>query len=156
MAGDNISHNDSYENEGKQSELASMVSQLFKQEMGKYMKGKQQEEQVSYANQIDFAGNSNTDSVVDCYLPLECGSWILDTGASSHMCFEAKIMQHIQDITPAAKIHLPDSIKKLVSKRGQVRLHPKLLLARAVSVRSSSEKAFNSCYGKGPTSARKS
>lgn len=87
---------ESCDNEGKHSELASMVSHLIKQEMGKYLKGKQQEEHVSYANQVDFAGNSILKFVTDCYMPLNYDCWILDTGASSHMSFNYDVMQFNQ------------------------------------------------------------
>ncbi|KAF7831648.1 Retrovirus-related Pol polyprotein from transposon RE2 [Senna tora] len=111
----------------KNSELANMVSMLFKQEMGKYLKVKEPEEHANYANILNFVGNSFNHSN-DNYLSLMHGSWILDTGASSHMCSDFSLMQHIKSLQPPIKVHLPDSATKIVNTKGQVTLHPKLAL----------------------------
>ncbi|KAF7836927.1 Cysteine-rich RLK (receptor-like protein kinase) 8 [Senna tora] len=111
----------------KQSELANMVSMLIKQEMGKFLKTKEPEEHVNYANVLNFVGNSSN-SFSNNFLSIVHDSWILDTGASSHMCSDLSLMQHMKTQNPPIKVHLPDSATKTVKTKGQVTLHPKLTL----------------------------
>ncbi|KAF7808414.1 Retrovirus-related Pol polyprotein from transposon TNT 1-94 [Senna tora] len=110
--------------EEKQTEIASMVSQIIKQEMGKYFKGKEGEEHVNFANLMNFAGNTQNGN----FLSLTHGSWILDTGASSHICSNINLVQQNFFLNPPIKVHLPDSSTKPVHTKGQVVLHSKLTL----------------------------
>ncbi|KAF7803654.1 Retrovirus-related Pol polyprotein from transposon TNT 1-94 [Senna tora] len=115
----------SHENgEEKQTELASMVSQIIKQEMGKYLKEKETEEHTNFASLVNFAGNAQSGN----FLSLNHGSWILDTGASSHICSNINLMQHTTSLRPPIHVHLPDSTTKIVHTKGQAALHLKLIL----------------------------
>lgn len=120
------SHDKIDEKEGNgKHEIASMVTQLVKEEMGKLLKGKHVDEQVNYANFEDFAGtilSSHSSKLMDF------GCWIIDTGASSHMSSHIDTLQHIESVLPPIKIHLPDSSTKLVTKKCHITLHPKLVL----------------------------
>ncbi|KAF7821898.1 Retrovirus-related Pol polyprotein from transposon TNT 1-94 [Senna tora] len=119
---------------GKQGEdLASMVSLLIKQEMGKLLKAKQTDEHVNYANLMDFAGN-NSNSASDCNMPSIHGCWIIDTGASSHMSSDFNLMKLVTSVNPPIKVHLPDSSTKVVTQKGQACLHPKLTLQNVLIV----------------------
>lgn len=110
--------------DAKNHELAAMFSTLFKQEIHKYIKGKSVDEHASYANAYDFVGTTSSPS----NLFLSSDSWILDTGASSHMCFNKSLLQHFNSHFPPTKIHLPDSSVKIISTHGQASLHPQLQL----------------------------
>ena len=113
MAGTSTLTNDgATKDSGGRQELASMFSQLIREEMGRMLKGKQVDEQVNYANVIDYAGMASSS-----YMFIKYGSWILDTGASSHMSSKINLMQHITSVYPPIKIHLPDSNTKLVKKK---------------------------------------
>ncbi|KAF7830791.1 Copia protein [Senna tora] len=115
----------SHENgEEKQTELASMVSQIIKQEMGKYLKEKETEEHINFASLVNFAGNAQSGN----FLSLNHGSWILDIGASSHICSNINLMQHTTSLRPPIHVHLPDSTTKIVHTKGQAALHLKLIL----------------------------
>lgn len=117
-------------NDSKSDEIAAMFSTLFKQEMSKYIRSKGVEEHANYANTADFAGTT-----FDLRsFSLSSGSWILDTGTSSHMCFNTNLLQHLQSLSPPTKIHLLDSSNKLISTHGRVTLHPQFSLSHVLFV----------------------
>ncbi|KAF7840943.1 uncharacterized protein G2W53_003241 [Senna tora] len=73
-------------------DLTSVVSYLLK-EVQRLGKGKNSTEQVNFANLHDFAGNSNSLAEI----PAE--SWIIDTGATSHMCSNKKLIMPLPTVT---------------------------------------------------------
>ncbi|KAF7825115.1 Retrovirus-related Pol polyprotein from transposon TNT 1-94 [Senna tora] len=97
--GENQENDNGKQVEERQTELASMVSQIIKQEMGKFLKNKEAEEHINFANLVNFAGNVMSGN----FLSLTHGSWILDTEASSHICSNINLMQHVVSLDPSTK-----------------------------------------------------
>lgn len=116
--------------DSKHDELAAMFSTLFKHEISKYICGKGVEEHASYANTIDFAG---TTSVFGSFT-LSSNSWILDTGASSHMWYNTTLLHNIHIMSTPTKIHLSNSSVHIISTCGTTTLHPAFILSPVLFV----------------------
>ncbi|KAL0431495.1 UNVERIFIED_CONTAM: Retrovirus-related Pol polyprotein from transposon RE2 [Sesamum radiatum] len=94
---------------GSQSEFSD---QNLLQGLMKLLKGSiQQEEQVNFAQSDDFAGKqyafvSHEQYVIDF--------WIVDTGATNHMCANPQLLHDITPLSHPIFIHLPDGSKQQV------------------------------------------
>lgn len=79
------------------------------------------------ANTLDFACTT-----LDPHkLSLGATSWIIDIGASSHMCYNPSLMQNLVNLIIPTKVHLPDSSTKLITQHGSVN---KLILHSSISL----------------------
>ncbi|KAF7830598.1 uncharacterized protein G2W53_012931 [Senna tora] len=80
-------NNDSSSN----ADLASAVSYLLKevQRLGKAKTTTSKDEQVNFANLYDFAGKTSNQNSLD----FKYTHWIIDTGATTHMCCNATHLQ---------------------------------------------------------------
>ncbi|KAK4397151.1 Retrovirus-related Pol polyprotein from transposon RE2 [Sesamum angolense] len=82
------------------------------------------QQQVNLAQVDDFVGmNLTLDSYVDDVL----GCWIMDTGATNHMCVNPHLLTNLID-SPNTSIHLPDGHIQNVSHTGDAHLHHNLTL----------------------------
>ncbi|KAK4387417.1 Retrovirus-related Pol polyprotein from transposon RE1 [Sesamum angolense] len=88
--------------------------QTLLQELMKLIKGSlHQEEQVNFAQTDDFAGEhfafaSYEKSVLDF--------WIVDTGATNHMCANPKLLHNISTLSHPTYVHLPDGSSQKVQE----------------------------------------
>ncbi|KAF7820465.1 Retrovirus-related Pol polyprotein from transposon TNT 1-94 [Senna tora] len=98
----------------------SVLSLLVK-ELSKAMKGGTNE-CVNFAQLGNFAGNMHHSSV--SYKDL----WIIDTGASSHICFQKFMMHDIKTLLKPLKVHLPTGYTIDVHEVGSVTLRPGITL----------------------------
>ncbi|KAF7843683.1 putative DNA binding protein [Senna tora] len=89
-------------------DYASVMAPI--QELTKIVKGKLEEQHVNFANLGEFAGKSGKDH----YFSLTNTSWIVDTGASSHMCFNKDLLINLRVLE---KYNLL-SVNKLVKDNG--------------------------------------
>jgi len=55
-------------------------------------------------------------------------TWILDSGATQHMCFDSKIFLELRTLESPIFVDLPNSYKVKVTQYGSISLHPKLIL----------------------------
>ncbi|KAF7832205.1 uncharacterized protein G2W53_014538 [Senna tora] len=74
------------------------------QELTKAVRGKPEEQHVNFANLGEFAGTSGKIN----YTPPTDTSWIVDTGASSHMCFNKNLLINLRVLESVIPVHLPD------------------------------------------------
>lgn len=73
-----------------------------------------------YAGTIS-ASQNNHDNI-------EFGSWIIDSGATAHMCNDIKQLEDISSTVHPILVNLPNGSIKRVTKIGNVRVTPKLIL----------------------------
>lgn len=55
-------------------------------------------------------------------------SWLLDSGATQHMCFDSKIFLELSTLKSPIFVDLPNSYRVKVTQSGSISLHPKLVL----------------------------
>ncbi|KAF7815825.1 uncharacterized protein G2W53_029794 [Senna tora] len=105
-------------------DLSNMVAYLMK-EVQKLSKNKApKEEHVNFVNLHDFAGNILTKTNAK----ISGNTWIIDTGATSHMCSNASLMNNLRTLAHPRIVHLPDKSKKRINSIGLVTLNPQLTL----------------------------
>ncbi|KAK6161898.1 hypothetical protein DH2020_001739 [Rehmannia glutinosa] len=79
------------------------------------------ESNYNFVHFVDFGGTSLQQPIHYSLTMLENmdnDSWILDTGASRHMCSNLKLLTHIQPLSPPVLICLPDGTTKTVHHIG--------------------------------------
>ncbi|KAF7825622.1 NADPH-dependent aldo-keto reductase, chloroplastic-like [Senna tora] len=94
------------------------------QELAKIVKGKPEEQHVNFVNLGEFAGNTENNK----YIPLTNTSWIVDTGASSHMCFNKELLINLRVLEKVIPVHLPDGSVQNVKHTGSVVIQGKIHL----------------------------
>ncbi|KAF7821968.1 uncharacterized protein G2W53_027423 [Senna tora] len=62
------------------------------------------------------------------YIPFTDTHWIVDTGASSHMCCNRELLINIRTLEKTVPVHLPDGSVQNVKHTGSVMIHGKLQL----------------------------
>ncbi|KAF7843553.1 Retrovirus-related Pol polyprotein from transposon TNT 1-94 [Senna tora] len=111
---------------GDQGNHVSVLSMLVK-ELSKAMKGGASES-VNFAQLGNFAGNMN-DSNKNYR-----NSWIVDTGASSHICYKKSIMHDIKPLPKTLKMHLPTGHTVNVLETGSVRIKAEIELTNVLYI----------------------
>ncbi|KAK6125100.1 hypothetical protein DH2020_041164 [Rehmannia glutinosa] len=113
------------------------IATLIKQEISKALAGRVQqgqnssEQSMNFTQYTDFAGtilpllNHHALTTLES---LDKDSWILDTGASKHMCASPSLMQNLVPISSPVSDCLPDGTTKVVTHSGQVAISSGLLL----------------------------
>ncbi|KAG8660311.1 hypothetical protein MANES_02G144450v8 [Manihot esculenta] len=77
------------------------------EEIMKFIKGKNvMDEQIS-TNIADFAGEMSQSSHINMYYK-NYGYWIVDTGATNHMCSDLQLFDKTNLLLPPKVVHLPD------------------------------------------------
>ncbi|KAL0448485.1 UNVERIFIED_CONTAM: hypothetical protein Slati_1404900 [Sesamum latifolium] len=95
----------------------------------KLMKGQPAAEtdplKINFAQGADFAGiGASHSSFINDF-----GSWIIDTGATNHMCADSSLLTHTHKlINKSLVVHLPDGSSQPVELTGDVCLHDSLIL----------------------------
>ncbi|KAL0352149.1 UNVERIFIED_CONTAM: hypothetical protein Scaly_1603600 [Sesamum calycinum] len=112
----------------KQSQFQGDTKENLLHELVKLMRGTVEphvpQQQVNFAQVDDFAGmNLTLDSYVDDVL----GCWIVDTGATNHMCANPRLLTNLI-ASPNTSIHLSDGHIQNVSHTGDAHLHHNLTL----------------------------
>ncbi|KAF7835734.1 uncharacterized protein G2W53_010593 [Senna tora] len=112
-------------------DLANVVSYLLKEarRLGKTKGPASKDEQVNFANLYDFAGTSGTQNS-----PNNASThWVLDTGATTHMCSNKSLMHDIKPINYHKSVYLPDKSAKTIHCTGKEQ-KTKHVLAKGVAV----------------------
>ncbi|KAF7810093.1 uncharacterized protein G2W53_036836 [Senna tora] len=94
------------------------------QELTKIVKGKPEDQHVNFANLGEFAGTSGK---IEYTLPTNT-SWIVDTGASSHMCCNKRLLINLRVLENSIHVHLPDGTMQNVEYTGSVVVQGKIHL----------------------------
>lgn len=95
--------------------LSPALSNLVQQEVNKILKGKQPAlEQVNFAHISNFIGNIYSNFNYASDFSYEC--WVVDTGATSHVCFYKEKFLVLKPPSKRIVIHLPDGNVKLLNK----------------------------------------
>ncbi|KAK6150121.1 hypothetical protein DH2020_017646 [Rehmannia glutinosa] len=116
------------EESGKEFQLTD-ISNIIKQELAKIMSTQHvaadspiADTPMHYAHFVEYAGMSSHSST-QYAMTISGGvgdtDWILDTGASKHMCVNQAIMSNIGPICSKIVVYLPDGSSKLVTHGGQ-------------------------------------
>ncbi|KAF7816125.1 uncharacterized protein G2W53_030094 [Senna tora] len=125
-------------------ELANMVTYLLKevQRLGKNKAPNTNDEQSNFADLHEFAGN------IQPLNPkvINKTNWIMDTGATTHMCSDISLMQNLRILSNPRTVHLPDKTTKAVTKIGSVVLDKNLILKE--DQKSKKTLARGAAYGK--------
>ncbi|KAF7842363.1 uncharacterized protein G2W53_004661 [Senna tora] len=119
-----IVHGDNEQN--LKGDLTNMVAYLMK-EVQKLNKGKtRKDEQVNFIH--DFAGNISLN-------PKQLDDlWIIDTGATSHMCSNKSLIRDLKPLMQPRLVHLPDKSKKIIHNIGTVIINSELVLKNVLFV----------------------
>ncbi|KAK4400315.1 Retrovirus-related Pol polyprotein from transposon RE2 [Sesamum angolense] len=118
----------------KQSQFQGDSKENLLHELVKLMRGTVEphvpQQQVNFAQVDDFACiNLTLDSYVDDVL----GCWIVDTGATNHMCANPRLLTNLI-ASPNTFINLPDGHIQNVSHTGDAHLHQNLTLTNVFLV----------------------
>ncbi|KAF7824142.1 uncharacterized protein G2W53_022286 [Senna tora] len=95
-------------------DYASVMSAL--QELTKIVREKGEEQHVNFVNLGEFAGNLGKNN----YSLYTDTAWVVDTGASSHMCFNKELFINIKILEQPIPVHLPDGSTQRVKHTGTV------------------------------------
>ncbi|KAL0445914.1 UNVERIFIED_CONTAM: hypothetical protein Slati_1719300 [Sesamum latifolium] len=108
---------------GTDANVAEMVSELLKLVKQKDMPTDPITHFANFAKFDDeFAGNASNLTEID----LCC--WIIDTGATNHICSNLNLFHSYSKISHTQTIHLPDGTRKPVLYTGTVQLSDKIIL----------------------------
>ncbi|GAA0166746.1 hypothetical protein LIER_21832 [Lithospermum erythrorhizon] len=103
------------------NEWKSMINNMVQQQVDKAMQGKGHEAEADCANLADFSG-----SVLTLYSNLVCLSeynfWIVDSGASTHMCSSLNMFDSYKNVEVFTPVHLLDNITNPVKAIGTIKL----------------------------------
>ncbi|CAA0823525.1 Unknown protein, partial [Striga hermonthica] len=92
------------------------------QELMKFMGGRQTGNQDSISEGVNFAGNTidlNFHFALSMFEDIGRSSWILDTGASKHMCTNDLLISDLTLLTKPISVYLPDGTLKQVTHTGK-------------------------------------
>lgn len=109
------------EKKGGGTKVSPTLSDMVKHEVNRILKG-EQPEQVNFAHVSDFCFNLNVNSS----MPNTC--WIIDTGATTHICAYYEHFVNFKDLGKEIKIYMPNGNVRTTRKYGDVPLDESLIL----------------------------
>ncbi|KAK4410398.1 Retrovirus-related Pol polyprotein from transposon RE2 [Sesamum angolense] len=122
--GFNVMARDGAENVTEFGEAMKQVTEFLKLMKGQLPATTTDPLQINFAQGEDFAGiGASRDSFINDF-----GSWIVDTGATNHMCTDSSLFTHTHTLINKSVVHLPDGSSQPVKLTGAVRLHNNLIL----------------------------
>lgn len=110
------------------------MSEFIQQEVSRILKNKGEngEDQVNFIQTEEFASNVFLNSVFKNSDATK--NWILDIGATSHICNTKDNFHTLKHLLEPIVIHLPDGSKRLVKQHGNIRIHPAIELKNALFI----------------------
>ncbi|KAF7815292.1 Copia protein [Senna tora] len=105
---------DSKQKSGESSFNSALLAQMVQMEVQKLMKSKNsvEESHVNTSYFADFAGSSSNFSIKDG------DNWVIDSGASSHVTGNIKLLKDLRPGQGKNTVTLPDGSVKMVTKLG--------------------------------------
>ncbi|GER54231.1 retinol-binding protein 4 [Striga asiatica] len=91
------------------------------------MSMQQEAETHTFSHLVEFA-DKKEGYIFSPFSRMNEDSWIVDTGASKHICSNPNLISHCVDISMPVVVNLPDGSKFEVNKIGEVKLNENLLL----------------------------
>lgn len=121
------------EKEGSNTCLSPELLDLVQQEVNKLLRKEQSGvEQVNFAHVQDFSGNTHTDSHINSNFVNK--SWIIDTGATSHICNCKTDFKCLKLLDKKIDIYMPDGSIRYVNEYGDVFLSKTVILKNVLYV----------------------
>ncbi|KAL2240723.1 UNVERIFIED_CONTAM: hypothetical protein Sindi_0713500 [Sesamum indicum] len=108
----------------------SNITELIRQEMKKFMLGETPSDplQVNFAQLDNFAGScANSASLIS-------STWIIDSGATNHICADARLFCSYAELSNTLTIHLPNGHSQIVTHIGSIQLTPNIKLTRVLHI----------------------
>ncbi|KAF7826524.1 Integrase, catalytic core [Senna tora] len=107
------------------ADLSSMISQLVRQEIAKLSSKIKTgtDEMASFAHSLQFVGNSSNLKTL-----VVVGTWIVDTGASSHMSYDRRLLTDVKTLKQCINVHLLDGKTVVVKEAGRAIINDDLEL----------------------------
>lgn len=105
------------------------MQEIIKREVNQILRNR--ESSSNNANMIyldDFAGTSTLSHALTISNILHQNNWIIDSGATNHMCCNLDIMKNVHEIDDVKHIYLPASSYKIVKHAGNIEITDKLTL----------------------------
>ena len=96
--------------------------------------GSKQEAQEANTSAAYMAGISQVLNSVHCLYALRHDEWILDSGATEHMCSEETVLHDLYTLQHPIHVHLPDGSRVKVTKHGKLRINKDLVLNHVLHV----------------------
>ncbi|KAF7801757.1 Retrovirus-related Pol polyprotein from transposon TNT 1-94 [Senna tora] len=115
------------------ADLANAVSYLLKEVLGKSKSGSSKDEQVNFADLYEFAGKTLNQNLFE----FTYNHWIIDTGATTHMCCNKTLMYNLESVAGHKNVHLPDKSTKKVRNIGKVKINDNIILEGVLYIPSS-------------------
>ena len=81
-----------------------------------------------------MAGINQALRAIHCLNIVGHDAWILDSGASEHMCSEKTVLQDLCDLQCPIYVKLPNGTQVKVTKHGRLSINDSLLLNRVLLV----------------------
>ena len=94
---------------------------------------KQQGEEAS-ASAVYMAGTSQALQSIHCLCALGSDAWIIDSGASEHMCSEITVLYDLCSLQRPVLVNLPNGTQVRLTKHGKLRISKDLVLNRVLDV----------------------
>ncbi|GAA0140406.1 hypothetical protein LIER_01762 [Lithospermum erythrorhizon] len=91
------------------------------------------DEVVNFTNYAEFAGNLVVGFSNACD-KMSCGSWIVDNGASVHVCSDINLFHSINNMSYSISVKLPDDTVRVVKSGGVVKLNSNIMLTDCLYV----------------------
>ncbi|KAK4382488.1 Retrovirus-related Pol polyprotein from transposon RE1 [Sesamum angolense] len=112
--GFNVMARDGAENVTEFGEAMKQVTEFLKLMKGQLPATTTDPLQINFAQGEDFAGiGASRDSFINDF-----GSWIVDTGATNHMCADSSLFTHTHTLINKSVVHLPDGSSQPVKLTG--------------------------------------
>lgn len=112
------------------------IQEIIQNEMRKLLKGKNTADgtMVNLAHFNDFADTTIHNFAFNILSLLEHESWIVDMGASSHMCCDMKLIEQPEPTKAITPVHLPDGSIKIVQHTGNVQFSNNVVLTEVLPI----------------------
>jgi len=96
--------------------------------------GSKQEEEEVNASAAYMAGITRVLNSIHCLCALGNDAWILDSGASEHMCSDQAVLHDLASLRQPILVNLPNGSQVKVTKHGKLRISKDLVLNHVLHV----------------------
>ncbi|KAL2539822.1 Uncharacterized protein Adt_00800 [Abeliophyllum distichum] len=121
----------------KDTTLPSNIAAIVQQELMRTLKGKKltdNEDQTHFAHFKDYSGMYTQHFAFTSFDDLKYGYWIIDTGASNHICTNSAQMSNLKLVTKPTSVLLPDGSSKVVKNTGTIAINHRITLTDVLHI----------------------